>query len=222
MQNEIWLPVVGHEGYYEVSNSQKIRSISRLTKFGERSKMVIGRELVIKRRIGKYPFVILSKENIQKSCMAHTIVADAFIPNPENLPVINHLDGNKDNFLPSNLERTTYKGNSEHAVRTGLYVNKSSEWAKTEQAQKFLTEKNTGDKNPYAIVLSAEQKNFVIGLRVQGASYRSILALYNNRYPDAILKWWQVFERICRENKIPDPKAPIQTRHLHKLNICAL
>lgn len=50
----------------------------------------------------------------------HRLVAMAFIPNPNDYPIVNHLDGNKLNPHYTNLEWTTYKGNSEHAIRTGL------------------------------------------------------------------------------------------------------
>lgn len=58
-----------------------------------------------------------------KTVRLHRAVATAFIPNPDNLPEVNHIDGNKLNNHVSNLEWTTHKRNMEHAYSTGLARN---------------------------------------------------------------------------------------------------
>lgn len=58
--------------------------------------------------------------NIRKIYFAHRLVAEYFIPNPDNLPVVNHIDGNKTNNKIENLEWTTYRKNILHAYNTGL------------------------------------------------------------------------------------------------------
>lgn len=50
-----------------------------------------------------------------KRCAIHRLVATAFIPNPDNLPIVNHLDGNRSNNNVDNLEWTTVSGNAIHA-----------------------------------------------------------------------------------------------------------
>lgn len=55
-----------------------------------------------------------------RSWKLHRVVAECFIPNPENKPVVNHIDGNKGNSKVENLEWATHKENSQHAYNTGL------------------------------------------------------------------------------------------------------
>lgn len=74
----------------------------------------------------RYHQVSLWKHNVQYTFYIHRLVALAFIPNPLNLPEVNHIDGNRTNNHVSNLEWVDSSGNSYHAVRTGLrtYTNR--------------------------------------------------------------------------------------------------
>lgn len=74
-----------------------------------------------------YKMALLSINGKKKDYAVHRLVAEAFIPNPNNKPVVNHKDGNKLNNCVSNLEWTTYSENRTHAVKTGLSSNRGKQ-----------------------------------------------------------------------------------------------
>lgn len=111
MENE-WKPVEGFEGFYEVSTNGKVRSCSRLVKSRYCNRIIKGKELKQVKDQDGYCKVQLSKEGKATSKAVHRLVAQAFIPNPNNYPVINHRDENKENNNVSNLEWCTVKYNT--------------------------------------------------------------------------------------------------------------
>lgn len=78
------------------------------------------RMLKPRKNIRGYLYVNLCKDGKYKSLKVHHLVAKAFIPNPKNLPHVNHIDGNKLNNKKENLEWCTPSENMKHAIRTGL------------------------------------------------------------------------------------------------------
>ena len=102
---EIWRPVRGFEGIYEVSDLGRVRSLDRqyINKAGY-VKHENGRIMSIQKDIYGYNYVKLRKPGYRKMVFVHRIVAEAFVPNPNNLPQINHKDECKTNNVPSNLE----------------------------------------------------------------------------------------------------------------------
>ena len=110
MSKEVWRDIEGYEGLYQVSNMRRVKSLNY-----RRS----GKERILKRLKNKwgYLFVHLQKDGKQKGCKLHRLVAQAFIPNPENLPEVNHKDEDKNNNTVDNLEWCTRKYNCNYGAR---------------------------------------------------------------------------------------------------------
>lgn len=107
---EIFKEIPGFEGKYSVSNLGNVMSLNYLNK--KKPKL-----LVPIKHHGGYMIVHLGKSKIR---MIHTLVAEAFIPNPDKKKYVNHIDGNKSNNMVTNLEWVTSKENMNHAIMTGL------------------------------------------------------------------------------------------------------
>lgn len=101
---EIWLPIVGYEGLYEVSNMGRVKSLGN-----DRDR----KEKILKPGNNGHGYLLvrLCKNRKGKWFLVHRLVAEAFIPNPDNLPCINHKDECKTNNQVSNLEWCTHKYN---------------------------------------------------------------------------------------------------------------
>ena len=125
LMEEIWKDIKGYEGLYQVSNLGRIKSLDRKARIQNGAyRQVKGRIVPIRKgEKTNYPFVGLTKNHKSKMLRIHRLVADAFIPNPNNLPQINHKDGNKTNNNVNNLEWCTPSENCLHAYRVGLHKN---------------------------------------------------------------------------------------------------
>lgn len=125
--NEVWEDIKDYEGYYQISTFGRVKSLDRLVSGKRSNQKLKGRILKqsakkANRNYKRY-VVSLSKNSKCKHFMAHRLVAQAFIPNPENKPEINHKDGNPLNNNVENLEWATHKENLDHAYKTGLIPN---------------------------------------------------------------------------------------------------
>lgn len=118
MKKEYWKPVVGYENLYEVSNLGRIRSFDRWVK-SKNGSIRICRGRILKPGTDKrgYLYVVLCKNNKQKTYKVHRLVAEAFLPNPDNLPQVNHKDENKQNNNVENLEFCDCKYNINFGTR---------------------------------------------------------------------------------------------------------
>lgn len=120
--NELWKDIKGYEGLYKVSNYGRVKSMSRYRK-GINNKLVLLKDKILKSNDDcskGYLVVSLSKENKHKNYKIHRLVAETFIPNPNNYPQVNHIDGDKHNNNINNLEWCSCKQNIKHAWENGL------------------------------------------------------------------------------------------------------
>lgn len=121
---ELWLPIKGYEGLYEVSNNGDVRSIDRIIEDDRCNRFFVGKILSKTKHNGKQPYyyVTLSKCGKNKKQFVHRLVAETFIENPFCLPQVNHIDGNVHNNNVSNLEWVTNAQNTQHAYDNFLNV----------------------------------------------------------------------------------------------------
>ena len=111
MENEIWVPITGYEGYYEVSNLGRVKALSRIVKRGCISQPVRERILSAGGDAHHYPCVQLFKNGKGKRCKVHRLVAEAFIPNPSNAREVDHINTMRNDNRVENLRWVTHKEN---------------------------------------------------------------------------------------------------------------
>ena len=126
MAHEEWRDVVGYEGYYQVSNLGRVRSLTRnifngkvfVTKTGKMMRVTVGKN--------RYCRVTLTKDAKQTQWYVHRLVAIAFLPNPDNLPEVDHIDANPSNNCLENLRWVTKQENMSHITELGHHYDGSS------------------------------------------------------------------------------------------------
>jgi len=155
---EEWRPVVGYEGYYEVSNWGRVRSVAK----GKGRKT--GKLLVQRAHIrDEYFSVILCRETKQKSRKTHALVAEAFIGRCPFGKQIDHIDGNRQNNVVPNLRYVTQLENRRAAVR------RRGEWAVNSMPPPPMY----GKDNP-AAKLTRDQVLDIRRLVIEGMTQRAV------------------------------------------------
>lgn len=116
MKEEIWRPIAGFEGYYEISSLGRVKRVARISVDSMGRKYSYEERLLsvkVSRHTG-YPRVNLSKNGKCTPHCIHRLIAEAFIPNPNNLPCVNHIDEDRSNSVLSNLEWCDYSYNNSY------------------------------------------------------------------------------------------------------------
>lgn len=121
---EIWKDIIEREGLYQVSTFGRIKSLAKTSSKGCKKDRI----LKVGTDTAGYPYMIFVKNKKLKGVSVHRLVAKAFIPNPENKPCVNHINGIKSDNRVENLEWCTYQENVIHAINLGLrFARKGSE-----------------------------------------------------------------------------------------------
>jgi hypothetical protein len=115
---ELWRPVPGFEGTYEASNQGQIRSVDRVGPTCHGATRALKGRVLAGRPVKRGYRRVNSPGG--RVLFVHRLVAMAWVPNPDGLPFINHIDGVRDNNQPSNLEWCTHAENMRHAFAIGL------------------------------------------------------------------------------------------------------
>ena len=124
---EEWKDIKGFEKEYQVSNLGRIRSLDRIkqvvgkNQYSNYNTKITYKGKIIRLRKTKFGYmqVCLRKNNKVLYKIVHRLVAQAFIPNPNNLPEVNHIDSNKENNCVNNLEWCTSRENKIHSILYG-------------------------------------------------------------------------------------------------------
>ena len=148
--SEVWRDVVGYEGLYKVSNKGNIYSVERIDSRGRKCG---GRTLRPSYDQMGYSKVVLYMNGIRKHKRIHRLVAEAFLPNPNNYPEINHRDEVKANNHVENLEWCTREYNVNHGKRTEKVSQKLSKKVKAVNVE-------SGEVLIFSSVMEARNKGY--------------------------------------------------------------
>lgn len=158
---EIWKPVKNYEGYYEISNLGRVKSLDRFVK--QKNHYIHRQECIKQSRIDAngYYVVTLCKDRKSISTYIHRLLAEAFIPNPDNKPCVDHINTiTTDNNL-ENLRWVTSEENSNNCLTLKHFkadANKEASIKKRLLSRKQNKTK-TGPKTIYQYTISREFSN---------------------------------------------------------------
>ena len=165
--NEIWKDVDGFNGFYQVSNLGRVKSVNKIRKLH-------------KTQDGYYK-VRLQHGDVDKTCRVHRLVAEAFIPNLHNKETVNHIDGNKENNHVTNLEWNDRHEQLQHAYDLNLKkADKGSSncnAALTDEQVREIRKVYVRQSKEFGTVALGRKygvSDRVIGLVVRGLSYTNV------------------------------------------------
>lgn len=152
---EIWKDIEGYEGLYQVSNEGRVKSCEREIEYLVKSKYKGKRSfpsVLIKTWKNSSGYIIadLWKNGKTVKYTIHRLVAEAFIPNPQNKPCIDHINAIKEDNRVENLRWTTHQENMNNPLTkkklSDTHKNKKQDWLHTEETYKKISKSLKGRK----------------------------------------------------------------------------
>ena len=140
-EHETWLPIPGYEGFYEVSDQGRVRSVERRTQQADYMRRFPARTLSVATRKDGYRHVGLSKRGVVKTFLIHRLVCMTFHGlQPDWAECIRHLDGDRSNNAASNLRWGTHTENAADMISHG---NNIGNWRRRIARRATLTQVTT-------------------------------------------------------------------------------
>ena len=171
---EKWVDIKGFNGKYQVSDTGKVRSLCYKKP-----------RILSTSNTGKYRNYLAVKlykggRGTGKDYKVHRLVAEAFLPNPDNKPQVNHIDGNTFNNDVSNLEWVTNQENQKHAWNNGLHKTTKAQQDSCREASKIWIKKHPNGNN---CSLTLEEVAEIKMMLADGKLKMTVIAdLYNVSY----------------------------------------
>lgn len=208
-----WKEIIGYEGYYEVSDTGLVRSLDRcIIDSSGKTRILTGINMKQSsntnkhRNTDRYLVVNLHKNGISTIVQVHRLVAEAFIPNPNSYPTVNHIDGNKHNNNVKNLEWASYTRNNTHALETKLRRPRGTHIRQIDSCGNTVCE--------YVSVCEASRQT--------GIGRSMISHCINGREKLAGGFYWERIEKCndyLRNESTPDDELPVEEQEPRKWKI---
>ena len=159
---EEWKDIKGYEGLYQISNFGRVRTYDKLLNHFSGKKRILKGKVLKLSFDRRYYFITLYKEGKRKLCLIHRLVAEAFIPNPNNYTEVNHKGENKTKNYVWQLEWCTHKENCNYGTRNTRIVD-----SRTGTFRKRVTLQYDMNNNLVARYCSLSEASRQTGLKVQ-------------------------------------------------------
>lgn len=178
---EVWNEIKEFTGGYQISTFGNVRSVTRVVlKSDGKSVTIKGKSIIPQINSWGYLFVVLYKNGKGTTCCVHKLVLNTFIPNPENKPQGNHINGIKTDNCTENLEWVSVSENIKHAFQTGL-ANPNIMMGKDNVTSKKVINKISGEiydcVREAADIIGMKRRTLSAQLNGQNPNYTNLMYL---------------------------------------------